>query len=277
MTVMAPEDQARPAHAAIRRPASGFEIDPGKLIRWRAKRSWSRDDLALRIKNLDLHDEVTGQPYTVTRDAIAKIENGGRNPKPRTLRALCLGLSLADDPCVPEDLLMPEPEEGLEPGDEADAGQADYAGIREFAEANDIPWHRNGRVHFSKSLRDAYALAEAGAPEADIAEAITAAKTTARVAEAVARIVHGEPRKPGRPADREAPARCPGGKTLIDVLDLSAPAHNALISAGINTIGQLEQHSPQDLSDKGVRPKAVREIGAAMVRNGRELAGDAAA
>ena len=288
--------QAEPVRG-IRRPASGFAIDPGKLLRWRAKRAWSRDDLAARIKALNLTDTVTGQPYTVGKYAITKIENGGRNPKPRTLRALCLGLSTPGDPCQPEDLLLPD--EDVD-GDWDDLGTtteesrerlAASTRLREFADQHGIPYHQDGQVIYSRSLRDAYALAEAGAPEADVTEAIAAAISAARVAESVRRLTRGE--RGHQPAARHVGGGIvmdgdgglidvqnqPGlaDDELIDALSLTPAAHNALIRAGIRTIGQLTAYDGKDLAADGVPAKAIREIRTAILGHGRALRGDVAA
>lgn len=48
--------------------------------------------------------------YSITPDAIAKIENGHRRPKTATLARMCRALS-----CAPEDLLPPEGADGLVP------------------------------------------------------------------------------------------------------------------------------------------------------------------
>lgn len=77
----------RVTRTAIRRPASGIPIDPAKLLRMRNERAWSREELAAR----------TG----ISRDSIAKYENGERSPKPDKLRALCEMLD-----CEPAELLL---------------------------------------------------------------------------------------------------------------------------------------------------------------------------
>ena len=67
-------------------PAAGVDLDPVKLIRLREEHAWSRWQLATKAG--------------VTRDSIAKYENGHRRPKPGTLQALCEVLD-----CEPMDLL----------------------------------------------------------------------------------------------------------------------------------------------------------------------------
>jgi hypothetical protein len=73
----------------------------------------SRADLALKMSSGPC--PYCDQPYShkpdcpnagqfsITPDAIAKIENGHRHPKPVTLGVLCTALG-----CQPEDLLLPE-------------------------------------------------------------------------------------------------------------------------------------------------------------------------
>lgn len=84
----------RPTKTAIRRPASGVYISTRKLIAMRSRRSMTRLQLAERTAELD--PEHKG----VSRDAIAKIENGQRRPKTSTLEKLCEALA-----CEPKDLL----------------------------------------------------------------------------------------------------------------------------------------------------------------------------
>ena len=87
----------REPQTAVRRPASGVNIDPKKLIRLRELKAWSRAELA----------DAVG----MSRDAIAKIENSARRPKSSTLRKLCDALS-----CQPVDLLRDGTDAGEETG-----------------------------------------------------------------------------------------------------------------------------------------------------------------
>ena len=68
------------------RPAAGIAVDTSRL---RAKRE------ALALSRMEVA-VLTG----VSRDCIAKIENGKRRPKPATLRALANALGTS-----PEDLI----------------------------------------------------------------------------------------------------------------------------------------------------------------------------
>jgi len=76
----------RASVTGIRRPASGIDIDAGRLIRLRQERSWERADLA----------EAAG----LSPSMISKIENEERRPRAGTLAAICAALG-----CQVEDLL----------------------------------------------------------------------------------------------------------------------------------------------------------------------------
>lgn len=69
-----------------RRPGSGIAVDPGRLARLRAEKSWDRAALA-RASGL-------------SPSMIVMIERGERRPRPATLAALCRALG-----CAPADLL----------------------------------------------------------------------------------------------------------------------------------------------------------------------------
>jgi transcriptional regulator with XRE-family HTH domain len=81
----------RPVRTAIKRPGAGVDIDRERLIRLREVRLMSRAQLAARM---------SGDGFSITPDAIAKIENGYRRPKTATLGRMCEALD-----CEPEDLL----------------------------------------------------------------------------------------------------------------------------------------------------------------------------
>lgn len=184
MTEERTDRQDRPARTAIRRPASGIAIDPDRLTWYRERLGWSRQDLSDKITELGLlpvrhlkapddgHRAQAGPDRGtcttcgdkisdgLSRDAIAKIENRTRKPKPRTVRALCEALSLPDDPVTPLDLMPGGP--ALTPHAEADArrDRLDHnRELREFAKANDFPYKNpdTGRVYYSVALRQAYA------------------------------------------------------------------------------------------------------------------------
>lgn len=81
----------RAGRTAIKRPGAGVTIDRARLVRMRQEKAMSRAQLAAAMS----HGE-----YTITPDAIAKIENGSRRPKTTTLARFCSALG-----CQPEDLL----------------------------------------------------------------------------------------------------------------------------------------------------------------------------
>lgn len=83
------------ARTAVKRPGAGVTIDRERLVRMRQLRLLSRAQLAEKMSAAD--DE-----FTITPDAIAKIENGYRRPKTVTLGRLCEALD-----CQPEELLPP--------------------------------------------------------------------------------------------------------------------------------------------------------------------------
>lgn len=83
----------RAGSTAIKRPGAGIDIDRDRLIRMRQARLLSRAQLA---------EAMSGDGYSITPDAIAKIENGHRRPKTATLARMCSALR-----CEPGDLLPP--------------------------------------------------------------------------------------------------------------------------------------------------------------------------
>jgi DNA-binding Xre family transcriptional regulator len=93
----------RRARTTIKRPGAGVAIDRERLIRMREVRLLSRAQLAAKM---------TGDGFSITPDAIAKIENGYRRPKTVTLGRLCEALG-----CEPEELLpaLPGPSAAVAP------------------------------------------------------------------------------------------------------------------------------------------------------------------
>lgn len=119
---------ARETQTAIRRPASGMNVDPAKLVRLREEHGWSRQDLAGEVgpylPSRTLPDGRT-EPGRFSRDAIAKIENGERRPKAKTLTALCAALS-----CEPRDLLRDQPGAARsEPAPDEGTGEPEYVPV----------------------------------------------------------------------------------------------------------------------------------------------------
>lgn len=251
MPAMTQDRQEPQEAAAIHRPASGLSIDPRRLTWWRESRGWSREDLSAEIRRLALADE-DGLPLTLTRDAIAKIENGERRPKARTVRALCAALSTPDVPCVPRDLL---------PGGtplaphlaslDRESRLAYNQELRDFARLHGIRYKNpeSGRVYYSRALRQAYELARDGAPAQQVHAAVA-----------------------------EARGQVPG-RTLADSimnLDLTVRTHNCLIREEILTIGDLcgrPAAALLDLHDFGAA--SLAEVRARLASAGLALAGEA--
>jgi DNA-binding Xre family transcriptional regulator len=100
---------SKPVVRTVRRPGAGVAIDIGKLLRMRQTKLLSRSQLATKMST----DPDT---FTITADAIAKIENGHRKPKTSTFGRLCAALH-----CEPEDLL-PDPDRPPRPQPCSDCG-----------------------------------------------------------------------------------------------------------------------------------------------------------
>lgn len=187
-------EERPPDTAVVQRPASGVLIDPRQLIWHRERNSWSRQDLADRVAWLFLdghpdarpaahRDEpadghppvperrmagkarlctVCGAPVTggVTRDAIAKIENGDRKPKPATLRALTAALSEYGEPVSAAGMLPGAPRRRRSRRARArDARLRRNQALREFAIAINRPelaWNNSGRARYLTELERLY-------------------------------------------------------------------------------------------------------------------------
>lgn len=252
MSAMTQERQEN-SPVAVRRPASGITIDPERLTWWRESRGWSRQDLSDAVTALGLADD-DGTPLTVTRDAIAKNEKGGnalggRKPKGRTVRALCLALSTPEIPCTPRDLLPGG--EPLPPHREAEVRKLrlDHnRELRDFAKAHGIRWRKpvSGRVYYSVPLRDAYDLAVMGAPD----EALAAAIATAIAAQDAGQ---DEP-------DEDDMLYGLTPLDGIENLDLSARTHNCLLRGELSVTGEMP-----------ARREPVRTIGELAVKSADEL------
>jgi transcriptional regulator with XRE-family HTH domain len=238
----------RPGQAAVKRPASGISIDPARLAWHREDRIWSRQDLSDAVARLKLADE-SGEPLTVTRDAIAKIENGERKPKARTVRALCaaLGITVRD--------LMPD-SEPLDPHAEAEerARRLDYnKDLRAFAREHGIRYRNqaSGRVYYSVPLQVAYEAAVSDASDAVVTALIAAAR-------------EGQ----DAPFSLAPPGEGIAADDSIDELDLSVRAHNTLIRTGIRTVADLTRTRAEELT-------GLRGFGGASLAEVREKLGAA--
>jgi transcriptional regulator with XRE-family HTH domain len=102
----------RTGRTAIKRPGAGIAIDRDKLVHLRTARLMTRAQLAQAMSNGPCEhcgqpyshkpdDCPNGKEYSITPDAIAKIENGWRRPKTSTLARMCDALH-----CAPTDLLI---------------------------------------------------------------------------------------------------------------------------------------------------------------------------
>jgi transcriptional regulator with XRE-family HTH domain len=257
MPAMTQERQDQAAPAAVRRPASGVAIDPSRLAWYRESDdmghpTWSRQDLSDAVARLRLTED--GEPLTVTRDAIAKIENGERRPKARTVRALCaaLGISVRD--------LMTGGDQ-LVPHDDAEERRLRLAhnkDLRSFARAHGIQYRNpvSGRVYYSVPLETAFAASVAGASEQDMAGLIAAARGAAPET--------GDPDGTGITAEDG-----------IGELDLSVRTHNALIRTDICTIADLTRtHADELLGLKGFGTTSLGELREKLGSAGFALAGE---
>jgi transcriptional regulator with XRE-family HTH domain len=112
-----------------------------------------------------------GAPVTggLTRDAIAKIENGERRPKARTVRAMCAALSTTRQKVRYEELMPGGPALALSADAQDRQARLRYnEGMRDFADAlgrEDLYRNPAGRIFYTRELQDMYEqyLAETGA------------------------------------------------------------------------------------------------------------------
>jgi transcriptional regulator with XRE-family HTH domain len=88
----------RAGRTAIKRPGAGIDIDRVQLIRMRQVKLMSRAQLAEAMSNGD---------FSITPDAIAKIENGYRRPKTATLARMCMALGCDAVALLPSDSPVP--------------------------------------------------------------------------------------------------------------------------------------------------------------------------
>lgn len=256
MSVMTEEKPGQ----AIRRPASGISIDPYRLTWYREDKPWSRQDLSDAVARLELLDEA-GEPLTVTRDAIAKIENGERKPKARTIRALCqaLGVTVRD--------LMPGGVP-LAPHDDAEERRLRLAhnrDLRDFARAHGIRYRNpvSGRVYYSVPLKDAFDASVAGAAEDELIRLIALARESAAA----------EPS--GQPEQDALPGSDIDAGDGIGILDLSVRTHNSLIRTDIRTIADLTRtHADELLGLRGFGAASLDEIREKLDGTGFALAGE---
>lgn len=260
MSVMTQERRDQAAPAAVRRPASGIAIDPARLTWHRESRIWSRQDLSDAVARLGLTDE-SDEPLTVTRDAIAKIENGERKPKARTVRALCQALDIGVRDLMPGgDLLVPHAE-----AEERKLRLAHNKDLRAFARAHGIRYRNlvSGRVYYSVPLQEAFAASVAGYDNEALAALVAAAREAPQ-------------------EDPEPEAKAPAGSGItardgIGELDLSVRTHNTLIRTDIRTIADLTRTRADELTGlRGFGASSLAEVREKLGAAGFALSGEEA-
>ena len=124
-------------------------LDCAALDALLASRGWSRDDLAGKVARA-----------CRSRDSVAKIENGERNPTPGTLGALCTVLSTPDHVVEPGELITGgSPRSRAREAAAKKAREDYYEGLRWFASTpagRDIPLADEHGEIFPPELRQAY-------------------------------------------------------------------------------------------------------------------------
>jgi transcriptional regulator with XRE-family HTH domain len=126
-------------------PGGGWLLDSAALDALLERRGWTREDLAGKVAR-------AGR----SRDSIAKIENGERNPTPGTLGALCAVLSAPDHVVEPGELITGgSPRSAAREAAAKRARESYYEGLRAFAiDRGDVDG--NGEVTVTAELRQAY-------------------------------------------------------------------------------------------------------------------------
>ena len=123
----------------------GWLLDSKALDALLERRGWTREDLAGKVAR-------AGR----SRDSIAKIENGERNPTPGTLGALCAVLSAPDHVVEPGELITGgSPVSAAREAAAKRARESYYEGLRAFAIGRGGV-AGNGEVIITAELRQAY-------------------------------------------------------------------------------------------------------------------------
>jgi hypothetical protein len=149
MTTVKDTDRLR-----ITRPGSGVAVEPRRVMAMRMDRLLTRKQVSDRIAALGMTDEH-GEPVTVGRDHLGKIETGWRKPSLDAMRALCTVLECRADELTPGGPAITMPAS-------AKARQSRLAHNRElraFAIKHHLRYKNphTGRVYYSLRLRRAYA------------------------------------------------------------------------------------------------------------------------
>jgi transcriptional regulator with XRE-family HTH domain len=133
-------------------------VIPGDLDAELERRGWTREVLAEKVARA-----------WRSRDSVAKMENGERNPTPGTLGALCAVLSTPEHVVEPGELITgSSPASAAREAAAKRARESYYAGLRGFAAARgDVDG--NGEVIITAELRQAYDrfLLDGGMPAVD--------------------------------------------------------------------------------------------------------------
>jgi len=138
----------------ITRPGSGVAIDPRRLMAMRHIKDLKRNQLAARIRELDLRDDKD-RPILIGVDHLGKLETGQRKPSQDAFRALCAALE-----CSPLELMPGGPALTMPKAARDQKARLDYNDeLRRFAIPRGLRYKnpRTGRVYYGKRLREAYA------------------------------------------------------------------------------------------------------------------------
>jgi transcriptional regulator with XRE-family HTH domain len=120
-------------------------LDTAALDAMLEQRGWTREDLAGKVAR-------AGR----SRDSIAKIENGERNPTPGTLGALCAVLSTPDHVVEPGELITGgSPRSAAREAAAKRAREDYYEGLRGFAAARGYV-DDNGEIPVTAELRQSF-------------------------------------------------------------------------------------------------------------------------
>jgi transcriptional regulator with XRE-family HTH domain len=147
------EDALPFMHRAGHEPADGHAVRPQRKLTANNRR------VAGEVRRCT----VCGEPVTggITRDGLAKIENGERHPKPETVLALLAVLSTGRRRLEPEDLMPGAPERAPSQAErEREERLARNKAIRRFAAEtgnSHLLYNKSGRIYYGKRIRDLYA------------------------------------------------------------------------------------------------------------------------
>ena len=136
---------SRPPGRPDEGPGGGWLLYSAALDALLESRGWTREALADKVART-----------WRSRDSIAKIENGERNPTPGTLGALCAVLSAPDHVVEPGELITGgSPVSAAREAAAKRARESYYEGLRAFAIGRgDVDG--NGEVTLTAELRQAY-------------------------------------------------------------------------------------------------------------------------